>query len=809
MDRHASGTRKGARRGTRDSEGLWDWNLVSNRIHFSPGWIALAGCQDHELGNTPDDWFQRVHPEDGDQLRADIAAVRADGASDFDFRYRLRHKDGTYRWMSSRGLVIRNDGGAAIRMTGTQTDVTVETVTDRLTGLPNRLLLLDRLTQSIDRARRHSTFRFALIIIDLGRPADSGHMPRGVAGDALLNAAARRLETCLRMPETMPDLRQNDLVARVGGDTFAVLLDGLSDLAHAKVVADRLLTEMLEPFSLNGRELRLTPTIGIAVSASNYSRADAALRDAETALHRAQALGGSHCEMFDSGVLRSEESELQLEGDFEPALQRREFELVYQPVVSIASTHIVGFEALVRWRHPMLGVIAPSRFIPIAERTGFIVPLGRWILREACAQLRAWHTGVAGSSELWVSVNLSGVQLRHPDLVDHIDESLRESEIEARNLVLELTEGIAMENPTAVATLLMRLRAMGTRISIDDFGTGYSSLAYLRQLPVDALKIDQSFVRGLENGKDTAAIVASIVAMAKRLGLHVVAEGIENEKQLGMLRSLHCESAQGYLFSEPLDATSAGDLLKSAQPLCPDVSPDAAGVAAFTPEGLVQQWMRTALAPRFREIPIAAAVLLVLLSAGVGALFYGRDHVPAAPAGGAQSASPKPETHALEPRREPATTPSAQASSPPASASPSAGARPAASAAAKPVTPAPKGPAADVPVASRASTPKPSAATSAPAPQRSFDVVHLHRMGNCRGALRVSRTGLEFVPQDASRNDDAVSLKHTDFIYAVEGKTLVVKSANKTYRFNVADAQENPRVVAMSDIEAAMARARQ
>jgi diguanylate cyclase (GGDEF)-like protein len=410
MDRHSS-TRKATRKVTsREYEGLWDWNLISNRIHFSPGWIALTGCQDHEVGTTPDDWLRRVHPQDADQLARDLEAARADDRCEFELRYRLRHKDGTYRWMESHGLVVRNGAGEAIRLTGAQSDVTVETVTDRLTGLPNRLLLVDRLAQSIARAQRHPTSQFALLLLDLGRPL--GPVPRSRAGDPLLNAAARRLETCIRMPEMLADQRRSDLVARVDGHLLAVLLGGVADLSQARLVGDRLLAEMRTPFTLGSREVRLSPAIGIALSATGYTQPETALRDAETALHRAHVLGGSHCEVFDPAVLQSEESDQQLEDDFEGALERGEFEVAYQPIVSIASRQLVGFEALMRWRHPVLGSISPAEFIPIAERTGFVVPLGRWILRESCARLKAWQSSLPSAHDVWVSVNLSGVQVR-------------------------------------------------------------------------------------------------------------------------------------------------------------------------------------------------------------------------------------------------------------------------------------------------------------------------------------------------------------------------------------------------------------
>ena len=259
-------------------------------------------------------------------------------------------------------------------------------------------------------------------------------------------------------------------------------------------------------------------------------------------------------------------ADLQFEAEFESALERREFDLVYQPIVSIGSRQIVGFEALVRWQHPVLGLVAPLDFISIAERTGFIVPLGHWILQEACLRLRAWQTSVPVSEDVWMSVNLSGVQLRQPDLVEQIEQTLHEAGLQGRHLALELTEGIAMENPDAVTTLFMRLRAMGVRISIDDFGTGYSSLAYLRQFPVDTLKIDRSFIQGVERDSDREAIVASTMAMAQRLGLHVIAEGVETSEQVSILRSLQCDCAQGYLFAEPLPSDAAADLLKNGLP---------------------------------------------------------------------------------------------------------------------------------------------------------------------------------------------------------------------------------------------------
>jgi len=803
MDWHPSSTPIAARKGSRrDGEGLWEWNLVSDRIHFSPGWMSLVGCLDHEIGNTVDDWFKRVHADDRTQLLADIDVARANGADAFEFRYRMRHKDGAYRWMCSRGLIVRNERGEAVKLTGAQADVTVETVTDPVTGLPNGLLLQDRLAQSIARARRHTSFHFALVLIEIGRPSGPTQASRPGL-DPLLNAAARRLETCLRSPDAMSGFRQTDLVAYVDGDLFAVLLDGLGDLGDAKVVADRVLAEMLNPFTLSSREVRLSPAIGVALSATGYAHPDEALRDAETALHRARVLGGSHCEVFDAEVLKSEQSVLQLESELELALERGELQLAYQPIVSLAAGEVVGFEALVRWRHPVLGIVSPLDFIPIAERNGLIVSIGRWILQEACTQLRAWQTSIPAARELWISVNLSGVQMREADFIAGVEEVLRRSDLQARHLVLEITEGVAMDNPVAVTTLLMRLRATGIRISVDDFGTGYSSLAYLRQFPVDGLKIDQSFVRGIAHDKGTVAIVTSIVAMAKELGLSVVAEGVEKDNQLDVLQSLGCESAQGYLFAPPLDAAGAEDFLNTG-PIRGVESPTQAAMAGH--EGRVPQWLAATLSRAGREVLVTGAVLVVLLSVGAGALFYRAEGTRAGttPSDTQAVTSEKPPAVISQKPTVPSEKPLAVAEKAPASAvkapalsekppAPSGGApvssgdtpKAASLSPARDVTSPSSVPAPPPPVATK---PAPSASIATPVSGTSFDVLHLHRLGKkCRGRLIVSRAGVSFVP-DKKGSDDAVTLKAGEFVQSVDEKVLTIRSANKDYRFTIAAA---------------------
>jgi len=757
-----------------DSEALWEWNLASDRIHFSPRWISLAGCEEHEIGNTPDEWLNRVHPEELPDVLRQIETARAEEGDELEFRHRLRHKDGRYRWMACRVSVVRDSEGAAVRLMGAHTDITVETVTDRLTGLPNRLLFLDRLAHSIERAQKYEGFHYALLLLDLG----------GQSSVPLLTAAARRLETSLRIANATPTLRSNDVVARLEGDQFAVLLDGLKAVSHAKVAADRLLKEILAPFTVNGREVFLTASIGVAVSATGYTQAEDVLRDAETALHRARMLGGSHCEVFDTAILQSHQAELQLEGDLKDALERREFRLLYQPIVSLASNQIVGFEALVRWHHPVLGVISPVDFIPIAERTELIVPLGEWILREACIRLKAWHGNPTFPADLWISVNLSGVQLKDPTLVQRVGAALTDSGLSSRSLVLELTESMAMENPTGVKSLLMELRSIGVRISIDDFGTGYSSLAHLRQFPVDALKFDRSFVRGIESRQDSAAIVATLTDMAMQLGLQVVAEGIENEQQLALLRSLRCHAAQGYLFARPLDEAKATDILSTGiTPRAPVATRKKRAVTLAS----VGRWRHASTAAwgwaAAAVIAVAALNLLPYLPVAIR-----KTAVPDLPTAPAFPSAPNPASHVTAPLfAERPRTPAALVARPQAVAPalPQAQTRPFHVPDAAPVStftpadspslPSPTPPAVVI-APPRGETP------SAGATSLSIRVMHFHRVGHCIGHLVATRAGLAFVP-DSNTSRDAFDFKYNEFVHLVQDDTMTIKSSTRTYRF--------------------------
>jgi PAS domain S-box-containing protein len=748
-----------------NSDGLWDWDVVTNRVHYSPRWAALTGAEDHEVCTGPNEWFLRVHPEDVAHVSRELEAARKDGVQAFEFRHRMRHKDGSYRWMVCRGIVLRDAAGEPVRLTGSHADVTGETVADPVTGLPSRVLLLDRLARALDRDSRYGHLPFAVVLLGLERPAAGRQADAGI-DRPLLTAVARRLETCLRDRNEPSAVGKEDLVARLEDDHFAILLEGLTEIADSKVVADRILGELRPPVTLGGRQVYVSASIGIAVSVTGYTSADAVLRDAHTALHRARALGGARSEIFDTAVLRSEQTAVRLEGDMRGALERKEFAVVYQPIVSLATHRIVGFEALVRWRHPTLGLVGPLDFIPAAERNGFIVPLGLWVLRQACAQLHIWREAIPTATDLWMSVNLSSVQLKDPAIVDDIRAAVRDSEVNPRALMLELTEGVACENPTAVKTVLMQLRAMGIRISIDDFGNGYSSLSYLQQLPVDALKIDRSFVRRLKMEDDSVTIIGTMTRMARQLGLHVVAEGIENEEQLPLLRSLPCESGQGYLFARPLDVDGATEILKSGVP-----SPRTSETVRADVNVELSVPVRAAkrgVGFRGRGIAVVVTASAVLATTGI--------------ANRCAAHSPNPD-ESFTPRRAEVTATTGSQSE----------------AVTPPLPPGPTEAARTEKVESggapRRSITPPANKRLLPSTQtgdsniKAFQVQHLHRFGSCAGRLVLSRKGLMFTPEESSSKDGIV-LTRTELLPSMNDRTLTIRSKSKTYRFRlVADAQ--------------------
>jgi len=423
---------------------------------------------------------------------------------------------------------------------------------DALTTLPNRALFTENLKFVIERAKNHEDYQFGVLFLDLDRFKNVNDSLGHTIGDQLLIAMARRLESCIR---------DGDIVARLGGDEFAILLDGIPNATEASTMARRIQDRLASPFNLSGHEVFTTTSIGIALSSTGYDHPENILRDADTAMYRAKAQGKACYEVFDKGMHTHAVYLLQMENDLRRALDREEFRVVYQPIVTLDNGQLAGFEALIRWQHPERGFVNPADFIPLAEDTGLIVPIGLWILRKACQQLAKWQWQVAGNRDLFMSVNLSSKQVAQPGLVTEIQDILEETELEAKQLKLEITESAVMGNAEMSARLLKRLKALGVQLSIDDFGTGYSSLGYLHRFPVNTLKIDRSFVGRIGEAAENIEIVRTIVSLAENMGMEVVAEGVETLLQLTQLRSLNCRYGQGYLFSRPIDAESVTALI--------------------------------------------------------------------------------------------------------------------------------------------------------------------------------------------------------------------------------------------------------
>jgi diguanylate cyclase (GGDEF)-like protein/PAS domain S-box-containing protein len=545
------------------NDGLWDWDLSCDKVYYSPRWKAMLGCEAEDIGATPDVWFSRVHPDDIDTLKSQLTDHLKGLTPHFQSEHRLLHQNGTYRWTLSRGLAVRTLAGQAYRIAGSLTDITERKLSDPLTGLPNRLLFLDRLGRAIERTKRRRDFLFAVLFIDLNRFKminDSfGHR----VGDALLAMLAQRLEASLRASDTVTRLGGEPTLARFGGDEFAILLEDINHVSDATRVAQRIHTELSAPFPLNDHEIFSSTSIGIALSTTAYDSPEDILRDAGIALHRAKRDGHASYAVFDQTMHASTVAHLQLETDLRRAVEQQEFRVYYQPIVSLGTGRIIGFEALVRWQHPQRGFISPAEFIPIAEETHLITPIGGWVLRQACHQIRIWQRQFPSHPLLLVSVNLSGKQFLQDDLVDQIDRLLQEVNLAPHSVKLEITESVLMDNVASATTMLSRLHALGLKLGLDDFGTGYSSLSYLHRYPFDVLKIDGSFVRRIGTDAESAEIVRTIVTLAHNLGLEVIAEGVETPQQLAYLKAIDCEYGQGYLFSHPLDVEKATALLST------------------------------------------------------------------------------------------------------------------------------------------------------------------------------------------------------------------------------------------------------
>ncbi|MGE0758052.1 MAG: putative bifunctional diguanylate cyclase/phosphodiesterase [Pirellulaceae bacterium] len=564
------------------NDGLWDWDIVHDTLYLSPRWKEMLGYGEDEIGDSPTEWFSRIHADDRERFLTLVNKSRWERESQVDQEMRMRHRDGSYRWMNCRGILLPDASGRPARMSGSLTDITQGKVGDSLTGLPNRLLFLERLARVCDRRRRLGKGYFAVLFLDLDNfklVNDSlGHQ----VGDSLLTAVAARLEKCVRACDVVSKRNTTCTVARLGGDEFTVLLNDLSAPDDAQAVADRIIAAFAEPFLLAGNEVTAGVSIGIAFSGESDQSPEDLLREADTAMYYAKSDGRGRFRSYDPTMHQRATKRLQLEQDLRKAVQgAKDFYLNFQPIVHLATHAIAGFEALVRWNHPRQERVGPDVFIPTAEETGLIVPLGSWVLNQACQQAARWNKQFPDAPPLVISINCSILQLQQAGFTDEVQAMIERTGVAPQSIKLEVTESTLMRKPELVCPVLTRLREMGLRIGIDDFGTGYSSLAYLHRLPLDVLKVDRSFVSTMTDSDESLEIVRTIITLGIGLHLDVVAEGVETDAQRRLLMELGCTHAQGYLFSRPVTAEDAEKMLRhwsSSVPAPVQLPPDGVGV---------------------------------------------------------------------------------------------------------------------------------------------------------------------------------------------------------------------------------------
>jgi PAS domain S-box-containing protein len=552
-------------------------DVTGKRLYNSPAYHTVLGYSPEELAATPS--LEQVHPDDREKVinAAKEARITAVGKR---LEYRMRRKDGTWAMLESSASPIRNRHGQVTQMVIVNRDVTERkrieqqlehnAFHDALTDLPNRTLFLDRLQRAMDHARRSPDYKFAVLFVNVdGLQIFNETMGHSIL-DQLIVDVGHRLTSCLRCDDTVSralsdapaaNFTDSGILARMDGDEFTILLEGIHDPSDPMRVAIRVQESLGTPFLANGIEVFTSACIGIALSTSSYQKPGDILRDAGVAMCRAKAQGASRCEVFDTEMHAAVVSRLKLETELRKAIEREELCIFYQPIVRLSTRQIVGFESLVRWKRPEASMMSPIDFIEVAEETGLIVPIGRWVLREACRQAQHWQKIHPCDPPLTATVNVSPRQFAHTNLIAEVYSAVHDTGIDPKTLQLEMTESTALSDTKSAGQILAQLQAIGISVSIDDFGTGYSSLSRLRRFPVDVLKIDRSFVRGIESDLESREIVRLIVMLGRHLHLKVIAEGVETKEQQDYLREFRCDFGQGYLYSPPVDGQAFEQLL--------------------------------------------------------------------------------------------------------------------------------------------------------------------------------------------------------------------------------------------------------
>jgi diguanylate cyclase (GGDEF)-like protein len=542
--------------------GSWELDVTSGSISWSPELYRLFAFEPTDKPSY-EALVERCHPNDRDPLLRALRATTVD-STPFVVEHRLLLPDGEVRWVRARGRMEPDAGGAPHRLLGTAQDISEQRLSeaalhyqgfhDPLTGLPNRLLLVDRLSQALKRLARDESAGVGVVYLDVDRFQVINDSLGHTAGDQLLVALATRLKGLVRPADTL---------ARVGADEFVMVCEGLVDEDEAVRIADGIREAVGEPLGVARGDLVVSVSAGIALTTHPSADPDNLLRDAEAAMFRAKKEGRGRSAVFTEAMRTKAVGRLDTEIALRKSIGHGDLVVHYQPIVTLTDGRVLGYEALVRWAHPTRGLVFPDEFIPLAEETGLIVPLGAWVLREACRQAKRFQAVDPACARLSMSVNLSGGQLAQTDLTALVTSALHDAGLQPEHLQLEMTESVLMSDAAATITVLTTLKGLGVRLGIDDFGTGYSSLAYLRRFPVDVLKIDRSFVNGLGNDLEDSAVVAAVISLADTLGFATVAEGVETALQRDCLVSLGCMRAQGYLFARPAGAVEAEAALRS------------------------------------------------------------------------------------------------------------------------------------------------------------------------------------------------------------------------------------------------------
>ena len=545
------------------NDGLWDWDLATGTVYYTSNWKRMLGLPTDTVGDRPEDLRDLVHPDDRSGLAAAMEELRSGKKGTLLHDCRIRASaEAKYGWFTFRAVAVPGMGTPATRIVGSLADITErraledrlrhQALHDDLTGLPNRALFLDRLSQAIAAAKRRRKYSYAVLWLDLDGFKVLNDSLGHSFGDKLLVLVAERVKA---------HLRETDTAARFGGDEFALLVLDPGNSVSLEAMARRLLEHLNEPYELEGHKVVATASLGIATSAPGYRRPEDVLRDADIAMYKAKALGPGSLATFDASMYAGAMARMRTETELRQAIELDQLELHYQPIVDLATGRVEALEALVRWRHPGTGLLAPLHFLQVAEESGLIVPMGRWVQAEACRQLAGWQSEALLGPKARVGVNVSNREFANRRLIEQLDQVLAETGLPPERLTIEVTEGVIMDNLERALGVLWELRSRGVQVHVDDFGTGYSSLQALHRLPIDALKIDKSFVAGLGEDERTTELVRTIVQLGNRIGVGVIAEGIETAAQMEVLAHLGPCWGQGFLFSRPLPAGELEQLL--------------------------------------------------------------------------------------------------------------------------------------------------------------------------------------------------------------------------------------------------------